>query len=161
MDRKEKIYAFMSSDGYVPLKEEELAVVLDVPQEDRELFSSMLADMEREGLILKSRKGRYITAQTAGGSIGVYSGSERGFGFVVLEREEDVFIPNKNTGGAMHGDRVLVPHSACHAYQAAGRRDYPGFAQGKPPHSLLVPKTAAQVLCCGGRKGNLANHTNS
>lgn len=108
MDRKEKIYAFMGSDGYVPLKEEELAVVLDVPQEDRELFSSMLADMEREGLILKSRKGRYITAQTAGGSIGVYSGSERGFGFVVLEREEDVFIPNKNTGGAMHGDRVLV-----------------------------------------------------
>lgn len=39
---------------------------------------------------------------------GTFSGTSRGFGFVLADREEDIFVPEKETAGAMHGDTVLV-----------------------------------------------------
>ena len=38
MERKEKIVGFMTETAYMPLKFEELAVVLDVPKEERIQF---------------------------------------------------------------------------------------------------------------------------
>ena len=39
---------------------------------------------------------------------GVFAGTTRGFGFVQIEGEDDVFVPEKDTKGALHGDTVLV-----------------------------------------------------
>ena len=39
---------------------------------------------------------------------GIFSGTMRGFGFVQIEGEDDVFVPEKDTKGALHGDTVLV-----------------------------------------------------
>ncbi len=39
---------------------------------------------------------------------GIFSGTTRGFGFVQIEGEDDVFVPEKDTKGALHGDTVLV-----------------------------------------------------
>ncbi|MDR0272966.1 MAG: ribonuclease R [Clostridiales bacterium] len=39
---------------------------------------------------------------------GKFIGNERGFGFVVCEEREDVFIPPHFTCGALHGDEVTV-----------------------------------------------------
>jgi len=39
---------------------------------------------------------------------GIFSGTTRGFGFVQIENEEDIFVPEKDTKGAMHGDAVQV-----------------------------------------------------
>ncbi len=108
MTRKEKILAFMSSELYVPLMEKELMTVLDVPKEDAAEFMNILAELEREGKIIKSRRGRYMSARETGLIPGKYQGSDRGFGFVTAEGEErDIFIPPANTGGAMNGDEVM------------------------------------------------------
>ena len=41
--------------------------------------------------------------------IGTYCATTRGFGFVVTdELEDDIFIPQRRTGGAMDGDIVRV-----------------------------------------------------
>ena len=39
---------------------------------------------------------------------GIFSGTTRGFGFVQIEGEDDIFVPEKYTKGALHGDSVLV-----------------------------------------------------
>ena len=41
--------------------------------------------------------------------IGMFSGTQKGFGFVIIEGEaEDIFIPEAYTKGAMHGDKVSI-----------------------------------------------------
>ena len=39
---------------------------------------------------------------------GTFSGTTRGFGFVIIEGEEDIFVPERDTKGALHGDTVQV-----------------------------------------------------
>ncbi len=109
MTRKEKIYAFINTDKYVPLMEKELAAVLDVPPSDMAEFQNILRELTEEGKIVKSRRGRYMTARETGLIAGKYQGSERGFGFVIAEGEEiDYFVSSDNTGGAMNGDSVVI-----------------------------------------------------
>jgi len=109
-DRKERIEAFINQKSYHPLLFEELAVVLDVPPEDRELFRSILDELEAEGRIVKTRRNRYAAPKKMGFVSGVFQGHERGFGFVVpdADDEDDLFIGSENINGAMHGDRVLA-----------------------------------------------------
>ena len=55
-----------------------------------------------------SQKGKYLKG--AGRTLrGVYQAHPRGFGFVTLEGEkDDIFIPEKETNGALHGDTVEI-----------------------------------------------------
>ncbi len=39
---------------------------------------------------------------------GIFAGTTRGFGFCTIEGEEDVFIPERDTKGAMHGDEIEI-----------------------------------------------------
>ena len=59
MNRKEKIFAFMNQEEYVPLTYSELALVLCVPEEDLDEFSNILDDLVIEGKIFVSKKNRY------------------------------------------------------------------------------------------------------
>jgi ribonuclease R len=41
--------------------------------------------------------------------VGSFSGTQRGFGFVSIEGEnQDIFIPGEATKGALHGDKVMI-----------------------------------------------------
>ena len=111
MERKERIYKYISSDGYVPLKFDELMIVLDVPEGDRDELSKILDTLVREGKIFKAKKGRYCpVAQSAGMAAGVLMCSMSGFGFVRCDgdTDNDIFIPHKGLGIAYDGDTVLV-----------------------------------------------------
>lgn len=106
--RKKMIYEFMCSDLYVPMKIKELAVLMDVPREDRGDLEEVLSELMKEGKIEVSKRGKYSKAE---GKFlrGVFTGNVRGFGFVTIEGEpEDIFIPEERINGAMHGDLVQV-----------------------------------------------------
>ncbi|HPV02503.1 MAG TPA: hypothetical protein PK127_08535, partial [Clostridiales bacterium] len=62
-ERKDKIVAFMKEAAYKPLKFSELAVVLDVPREDRDKLAEILESLEREGVIYRTKKDRYGIAE--------------------------------------------------------------------------------------------------
>ena len=65
--------------------------------------------LKREGLIFDVRNGKYISSSSTGYSRGVFQGTAKGYGFVVVpEREEDIFIPANMTNGAIDGDKVIV-----------------------------------------------------
>ncbi len=112
MNRKEKILAFICDEAYVPCTFADIAVLLSVPEDDYDELSDILFQLEEKGDIIKTKKKRYISANNAGFVKGVYRGNQRGFGFVVPDDGDDVFIPASFVHGAMNGDTVLVSITA-------------------------------------------------
>lgn len=106
--RKAMLLQLFEDPAYVPMKLKELAILFDVPKEEREDLKEALDTLLTEGKIGVSQKGKYGKADAAS-IAGVFSGHPKGFGFVSAEGlEQDIFIPEEKTGGALHGDTVLI-----------------------------------------------------
>lgn len=106
--RKKVICDLVNDSMYVPMKEKELAMFLQVAKEDREEFRSILQELLAEGSLMLTLKGKYMKSN---GKVltGTYISNSKGFGFVEIEgREEDLFIPEDKTNGAFHKDIVQV-----------------------------------------------------
>ena len=110
VERKEKIVGFMTEAAYKPMKLEELAVVLDVPQEDRNKLADILSDLEQDGIIYKTNKDKYGLPGKMNLVVGRIQGNERGYGFLIPDDElvKDVFIPADGMAGAMHNDKAIA-----------------------------------------------------
>ncbi len=104
--RKKVIYDLICDELYVPMKFKELAVLLQVPKDQREELRKVCEELEQEGKIHLTKKGKYCKGE-ARRLIGTYRANQRGFGFVVLPDESpDIYIGEENTGGAFDGDEV-------------------------------------------------------
>ncbi len=106
--RKSMLTELFHDKAYRPMKLKELAVLLDVPREQREELEEVLAQLVAEGKAGVSKKGRYGKPvwETVSGT---FSATAKGFGFVTVpERDGDIFIPADKTKGAMQGDKVEV-----------------------------------------------------
>lgn len=112
--RKNNIVAFMQHELYVPMKEKELAIMLQVEKEDREAFKQALEELCASHKIQVSKRGKYMLfdeKSTWGKSalVGTFISNARGFGFVEVDgQEEDIFIPREYTNTAFHLDTVEV-----------------------------------------------------
>lgn len=107
-DRKKKLLEVINDKHYKPLKQKELAFLLQVPQEDREEFREILAELVKEGKVLLTKRGKYQSLSEIT-KIGMFTGHQKGFGFVTVEgEEEDYYIPDFATGGALHNDKVMI-----------------------------------------------------
>lgn len=115
--RKKKIYGLICDDLYVPMKIKEIAILLDIPKSSREELQEVLDALVAEGKVEISKKGKYSKAK-AKLIAGRFIGNVRGFGFVEPEEGEDLYIPEHQMNGAMHGDQVLAALSA----EKTGRR---------------------------------------
>lgn len=91
---------------YRPLKRKEIAYLLGVPQEERQVLWQILRELCEEGSIERTAKGKYRKSQSV---TGIFTANARGFGFVSVEgAEDDLFIPPDAVNGACHKDKVLV-----------------------------------------------------
>lgn len=103
--KKQMVYEFISDKKYRPLKFKEMALLMQVPSKQKKDLRLVLESLVADGKIMIDVKGK-IKLQAANVIVGKFSGTQKGFGFVVLEGEEDIFIPADKTKGAMHGDTV-------------------------------------------------------
>ena len=109
LDEKKKILLdFINSKEYHPLKFKEIASILQVPRDEKQDLREVLTALQADGKIDQDTQGRYKLAD-ANTRTGIFSGTQRGFGFVIVEgEEEDIFIPENATKGALHNDKVMV-----------------------------------------------------
>lgn len=106
--RKKVIYDLICDDLYTPMKFKELAMLLQVPKERRDELRQILEALEAEGKIYLSKRGKYCRGE-AKRLTGIFRASLKGFGFVVIEGEEqDIYIAEEDTNTAMDQDEVEV-----------------------------------------------------
>lgn len=104
--RKKVILDFIRDDLYVPMKIKEMAIVLQIPREQRDELKQVLDALVEEGKISLSKRGKYSKGQAVCLK-GSFQANMRGFGFITPEDgSEDVFIAEENISGAFQGDEV-------------------------------------------------------
>lgn len=100
----------MEAEFYVPMKEKELAVMLQVSKQDRPELNRILNELLAEGKLSLTKKGKFVKAKRSDKElIGTFISHLKGFGFVEIEgRDEDLYIPEDCVNGAFHKDTVKV-----------------------------------------------------
>ncbi len=107
-EKKKLIYEYMTSKEYKPVKIKEMAGILQVPRREKADFHEVIDSLIHDGKIMIDNRG-LLKAASDQLKVGTFSGTAKGFGFVMIEGEkEDIFIPENATKGAMNGDKVQV-----------------------------------------------------
>ncbi|WP_167954768.1 ribonuclease R [Anaerosporobacter faecicola] len=106
--KKQLVLSMMEDKKYKPLRFKEIIAVMQVPKAEKQDLKEVLDSLIHDGKIMIDSKTRYKLAN-ANLKVGTFSGTQRGYGFVVIEGEkEDIFIPENATKGAMNKDVVQV-----------------------------------------------------
>ena len=110
MGIKQTLLSFMREEAYRPMDIQELVSVFDINPDEYKSFKKVLKTMEREGLIVRTKKDKFGVPERLGLVSGKLEVHQKGFGFLIpdTEGEKDVFIPSSSMNGAMNGDKVLV-----------------------------------------------------
>lgn len=108
MTQKEKLKLFFKDDFYVPMTIEDIILLLEVPDYDKDEFIKIIDELLLEGYIIKTKKKRFALSENMGFISGFFQSTERGFGFLIRNDEDDIFIPESKVNTALNGDTVLV-----------------------------------------------------
>ena len=107
-ERQKKICELLDDPRYVPMKEKELAIFMQVAPEDRPELSRVLDSLLEDGRIVMTKRGRYMRPEEKQ-FVGTFASHAKGFGFVTVEGiKEDFFIPENCVHDALHGDTVKI-----------------------------------------------------
>src|ERR1700693_1827510 len=99
------------ADAGVPITDEELAQRLAIKPKERDAFVKRLGAMEREGQILRNRKGAILVAAKLDLVTGRVEGHPDGYGFVIAEEGAALDLSPHAMRQGRHGDRVMVRES--------------------------------------------------
>lgn len=108
--RKNIICELVEDSCYIPMKEKELAIFMQVSSEEREELKSILNELVEEGRLELTKRGKYVKGCGKPTNLtGTFISNSKGFGFVEIEgQEQDLFVPEEEVNGAFHKDRVTV-----------------------------------------------------
>jgi len=93
----------------VPMEEKDLAKQLDIGKRDGDAFSRRIGAMERDGQIMRNRRGDLCVVEKLDLIRGRVMGHKDGFGF--MQREDDgpdLFLGPREMQKVLHGDRVMA-----------------------------------------------------
>ena len=85
-----------------------IAKALSVKEKELDGLTRRLSAMERDGQIKPDRKGRLQLANTSSFIEGRVSAHRDGYGFLIPDEGEDIFLSDREMQKVMHGDRVQV-----------------------------------------------------
>ena len=107
---KEAILIYMKEQDQMAFKVKQLSEGMNLTSSaDFKMLVSTLAEMEREGTVFLNKKGEFKIAEKDAVLSGIFRASDRGFGFVSIEDEEnDIYIPANQTNFALDGDIVAI-----------------------------------------------------
>lgn len=93
----------------VPTSCSDLTVALDILEAEIPFFERRLFAMERDGQVMRNRRGDYLLPAKADLVRGTVQGHPDGYGFVSADEEgPDIFLGPNEMREVLHGDRVMV-----------------------------------------------------
>ncbi|MGA0024795.1 MAG: ribonuclease R [Burkholderiales bacterium] len=105
---REFILAVLTEAG-VPMEERDLVSKLDIGKREVEPFARRIAAMERDGQIMRNRRGDLCVVEKLDLIRGRVLGHKDGFGFLQREDEgPDLFLGPREMQKVLHGDRVMA-----------------------------------------------------
>lgn len=108
LDKKEALTSFFLDKKYVPMTQKQIANILNIPKEDKDILAKILNELEIEGTICIDDSKRYVPFFKTNLVRGIYQAKSKRFGFVIQDYDDDVYIESNLNSGAMNGDLVLV-----------------------------------------------------
>lgn len=108
MNIKQKIMEAISLSKKNHTKKD-LINLLNLSKDDLSILEGILNELIDEGLLVRIGKARkYALPERVGYRLGRLDVNPKGFGFLVIEDEEDIYINSYNLNKAMDKDKVLV-----------------------------------------------------
>lgn len=105
-ERKKLICDLVNEEFYVPMKEKELAALMQVEQTERPVFKQVLNELLAEGKLEITKRGKYRKPEEVVHT-GIFTSNKKGFGFIHDEdRKEDYYVSEPHVHGAFHLDTV-------------------------------------------------------
>ena len=105
---KEQIIELLK-ENEIALSSEQIYDMLNLNGvEDLKKLLKDLDSLEKELLIYRTKKDRYMLFQNCSLKAGKFSANKSGYGFVDINESEDIYIARENTLKAIHGDSVIV-----------------------------------------------------
>jgi ribonuclease R len=93
----------------VPVSEDDLAELLEVKRDERNAFQRRLGAMERDGEIMRNRRGAICVVAKLDLVRGRVHGHAEGYGFLIRDEEgPDLFLGFSEMQKVLHGDRVMA-----------------------------------------------------
>lgn len=105
---REFILQILKEQG-IPVNEKALHDLLQITEEENQIFDRRLSAMLREGQIMRNRKGDICVVEKLDLIKGRVQGHPDGFGFLIPDDgSPDVFLSAKEMHKVLHGDHVMV-----------------------------------------------------
>ena len=108
LPRDSEILERLRQKGSRILSFRELCKALHVRDSEEEAFRERLEALERKGEVARVRGEKYSAIEFSNMVAGRITVRPEGFGFVLIEGGEDLFVPRSGMHGAMDGDTVLA-----------------------------------------------------
>lgn len=129
---RELILDAMAEEG-APLSVERLYELMEIRDEEREIFNRRLRAMERDGQVIRNRKDALCLAEKIHLIPGTVIGHRDGYGFCKPDAGgDDLFLGPREMEKVLHGDRIMVRQSGF---------DRKGRPEGKIVEVLERPTT--------------------
>ena len=118
---EDKIIEILSEDnGALDVHEIEARLGFNTVDELKELLKE-LNKLEDEYKIYRTKKDKYMLFNNSNLKLGKLMGTKKGYAFVDIEGDEDVFIAQDNLNGAINNDQVIVEITSKKGLRLEGR----------------------------------------
>ena len=108
------------SDTALEVSEIEERLGFNSVEELKELLK-VLDNLEKEYKVYKTKKNKYMLFNNSSLKLGKLLGTKKGYAFVDIEGDEDVFIHQDNLNGAIDNDQVIVEITSKKGLKLEGR----------------------------------------
>ena len=118
---EDKILEILSEDNCaltIPELEEKLG--LNSVEELKQLLKAIY-NLEEEYKVYRTRKDKYMLFNNSNLKVGKLLSTRKGYGFVDIDGDDDVFVEQSNLNGAIHNDQVIVEITSKKGMKLEGR----------------------------------------
>lgn len=117
---EEKILEILNKNNALSIYDIEAELNIETADELKELLK-LLNKLEENLKIYRTKKDKYMLFNNSNLKVGKFMSTKKGYGFVDIEGDEDVFIDQTNINGAINSDEVVVEITSKKGLKLEGR----------------------------------------